>query len=132
MSLTDNPILGLTVTNNEDYMTEDFEFSTCVNPTFVGNVDLARVCDGNALYVVGPVLGNDLPITVNNNWTFIWSLEGNPVATVVGNPYYSPSAIGNYTVEVIDYTNCEQWLSLPCTDCVSDIMEIIDCKDCGE
>ncbi len=132
MALSDNPIVGLVITSDEDYMTEDFEFSTCVNPTFVGNVEVARVCDGNALYVVDPVLGDDIPITVNNNWTFIWSLDGNPVATIVGIPYYSPSVTGNYTVEVIDFINCEQWLSVSCTDCASNVMEIIDCTDCGE
>ena len=133
MILGDNPRIGLTVTNNEDYPVENFDFSTCVTPTPVGNVDVSRTCFGNALYVVDPVIGGDTPIAgIDDNWTFIWSLDGNVEATIVGNAYFSPSQTGNYTVEVIDFVNCESWTSISCTACPSDVSEIIDCQDCGE
>ena len=106
----------------------------CTDPIYAGCVCLARACESNSIYVaeVGAdcSTGYPTPLAPGANWIFEWYLDGNLVATNTGQPYFSPSTVGNYTVIITDLESCEFWdTAAPCSGIVVD--KIIDCSDCG-
>lgn len=102
-----------------------------------------RVCKGNGLYVMNPGADTSVenPIPFNDGLfdsdvTFNWYLinaDGSVtlVATIIGNPYFSPSIPGVYTVEVTDLTNCIIYNNpVPASQSYT-VDNIIDCSNCG-
>jgi len=104
-----------------------------VNPNFVECVTIARVCDGNALYATLDQANNPpVPLTIQSHWTFDWYVDGVWVATVVGQPYYSPTVEGNYTVVITDAINCLYWENVAPCESLFPVEELINCQDCGK
>ena len=106
--------------------------SGCAEYTNVGCVCIERACESNSLYVVDPAedCTDELPaiLAAPSDWVYEWYLDGVLVNTVVGQPYYSPSVIGNYTVVIYDPLTCESW-DTACNSGFA-VNEIIDCTDC--
>jgi len=116
----------------------------CNSP--VNNNDILgifRVCKGNGLYVMNPgtdtSVENPTPYSdgiFDPNVTFNWYLinaDGSVtlVATIIGNPYFSPSMPGVYTVEITDLTTCIIYNSpVPASPSYT-VDSVIDCSDCG-
>lgn len=110
----------------------------CFNAEFVTNplcillspasvevpVQIIRVCDGNALFAS---LDGTTPMD-GTGITFVWSLDGNIVATVENSPYFSPNEIGNYTVTAFNELDCTTYAG----NIDFEVNEIIDCQDCGQ
>jgi len=110
----------------------------CFNSEFVSNplcillspgsievpVQIIRVCDGNALFAsldgITPIDGTGI--------TFVWSLDGNIVATIENSPYFSPNVIGDYTVTAFNELDCTTYIG----NIEFEVNEIIDCQDCGQ
>ncbi len=129
-----NPQEGVLIDIFNETEVADFDFSTCAVPDTVGCLSVARVCDGNALYVVEPGTEGDTyptPLNAGADWIFEWYLEGILVETILGLPYYSPNVAGSYTVYVSDFGSCQTW-SAPCNPEGFGVDEIIDCQDCGK
>jgi len=105
------------------------EVELIVNPfTEIGPIEIARVCEGNHLYVIDPDNPPN-PLPNNDDYVYYWYLDGELVATIVGVPYYSPSEEGVYTVEVLN-ANGTECSSLSSASSPFEINEIIDCTDC--
>ncbi len=128
-----NPILGVTIGGDEEIVVENFNYSACVNPNFVECVTIARVCEGNALYATLDQTNNPpMPLEAQASWTFDWYVDGIWSATVVGQPYYSPTVEGNYTVVITDPINCLYWENIAPCESPFPVEDIIDCQDCGK
>ncbi len=79
-----------------------------------------RVCDGNALFVK----------CFNEDYIYTWTNQdtGESV-TVAGSPYFSPTEIGTYYVEITDAGGT---FTANGTCSTFTVNEIIDCRNCGE
>lgn len=95
---------------NTDLGNEQF-FSESNYPNTVSDYDMKLLCAVDfEIKRKGALCANSVYPT-NGNEIYIWYDEsGNQVAQFVDNPYYSPTAIGSYTVEIIDpdYVDCIQ------------------------
>ena len=81
---------------------------------------VARVCDGNALYVE----------CFNAAYIYTWTNQDTGASTTItGQPYFSPTEIGTYYVTITDAANS---FTANGTCSTLTIEEIIDCKSCGE
>jgi len=117
----------------------------CASP--VNNNDILgifKVCKGNSLYVMNPgadtSVNNPTPYNdgvfdpdVTFNW-YLVNADGSVtlVATIIGNPYFSPLIPGVYTVEVTDLTNCILYNSPVPASPSYNVDNVVDCNDCGE
>jgi len=107
---------------------------TCNNAIITLTMD--RVCQGNALYVAS----GGIVLPTGDNAIYQWyKIQGVGadnvvvenddvlVATVIGNPYYSPTEDGDYRVTVtLDNGSCG---NSPAVNGFP-VLEIINCKDC--
>ena len=117
--------------SNDEGCTALAEVVLIVNQfTEIGPIEIARVCEGNHLYVIDPDNPPN-PLPNNDDYIFNWYLDGELVATIVGIPYYSPTEEGVYSVEVLN-ANGTECTSLSSASLPLEVNEIIDCTDCVE
>lgn len=98
---------------NSELGNEQF-FSEENYPNTVLTYEQRQLCEGDIeLNRKGALCASSVYPT-NGNEIYTWyNASGNQVAQFVGNPYYSPSVIGSYTVEILDadYGACIQTAS---------------------
>lgn len=108
-----------------------FIFPIAQCPPGVAVSGIERVCEGNALFVASSA---GVPLT--GAFTYVWysvdlaNSSLNVAAEIIGNPYYSPTAPGAYTVAVVDLAN-DCVILLPALFTIP-VEEIVSCKDCPE
>ncbi len=88
------------------------------------SLDTLQLCRKGALYGM-----TDFPLDGDEvyNW---YNESGRLVASFQGNPYYSPSSLGTYTLEVIDpdYPDCSQLLGPKTVTELNGCCELEDCE----
>ena len=121
----DDALIGTPCDDGDDCTINDVIGPNC---ECGGGLEIARVCKGNQLYVVDAA-NPPAPMPDNSFLIYSWYLDGNLVATITGSPYFSPTEIGVYTVEVL---NTEIGGCTPYGSAISfTVAEVIDCTDCG-
>ena len=120
---SNNPRTGISVSSGDNQANADFAFTNCGEPAMV---DIGRVCNGNAIYVIDPTdeFGTK-PFGDGENYTFNWYEGNNLLQSYYGHPFFNPDALGSFTVQIVDSEGCIIYISnVPYV-----IDELIDCTD---